>query len=91
MKYIAKLYVLSTAALAIYSIMQYKTIKDLKDTLDRRDNLSSIQNEVIKGFNRGIGVVRSWREDGKITADMESEFGNVIDVDDVTKEKINKL
>lgn len=78
MKNIARLYMLSTAVLAIYAIMQRKTIKDLNETLDRRDDLLNKQNENVNGGNRAIEVVRRWVKDGKITADMGAEYWSVL-------------
>ena len=78
MKNIARLYMLSTAVLAIYAIMQRKTIKDLNETLDRRDDLLNKQNENVKGGNRAIEVVRRWVKDGKITVDMGAEYWSVL-------------
>jgi hypothetical protein len=81
----------TTAVAVIYCIVQRKTIKDLNDTIDRRGNLMNIQNEVVKGSNRGIKVIDRWYMKGKITSDMVDEYVEAIDVDDETKTKIENL
>ena len=57
MKTLTGLYMLTTAVTVVYAIIQRKEIKELNERIDVRGNLMDIQNEIVKGSNRGLELI----------------------------------
>ena len=91
MKTLTGLYMLTTAVTVVYAIIQRKEIKELNERIDVRGNLMDIQNEIVKGSNRGLELIKCWYTDGKITLDMVDKYVDAVDVDGETKSKIENL
>jgi hypothetical protein len=82
---------MATAVSVIYSVLQRKRIKELMDIIHDHGNLMDIQNEIVKGSNRGLELLKRWYKEGKITSEMVNEFADEVDVDEETKSKIENL